>query len=724
MKNLQPTTFKTSLFFILILSLGFLPASARAQPPTVVYFDPPAAELAVGDTFEVAVKVSDAVNVNAFDIIIKYDPKFLELVCEYNPGANKCVKLGDFLKNPLNLGIQNPEISPGSYQVVVIQISQPGQSGDGTLAFFKFKGIAHGASNLTLSKAQFADPNGDGYNPTRQHGSLDVKIVPTAVVDTFELAKDTRLTVTAPGTLANDSGGPGAALTTHLVTNLLAGTGTLALAADGGFTYDPPEGYTGLTSFTYKTCDGTICSAPAMVNLAVKTVPTALADTFESAENQTLTVAPPGTLTNDSGDGPLSAVLDQDVTDGTLTLAPDGGFTYTPPQDWTGETSFTYTACDGAICSPPAAVTLVIKTVPTALADTYEMAKSTTLNMAAEGGLLANDSGGPGAVLAAQLITDPVDIPGVLDLALDGGFSYTPPEGYTGITAFTYKTCNGTICSAPAGASIAVKTIPTALNDAFEMTMNETLTLDAPGVLGNDSGDPGATLVVEWLTDLEPDEGQLTRSAEGGFTYTPPVDWRGVVSFTYRACDGTICSTPVEVHIEVFPPRDLLTGEIYLQSSCASGGRGGIPVMLVGETWDYTYQVKSLEQVGKNLPFGLVVLDFYQLTTLQPRYLNLHPELAIFINFAQAREFSPLMLVGGNTHDADNVINISDASLVGTYYGLTLAELEEGELLAGDANFDGVVDIADLALVGGNYMLTSADAYADWINGLNNEDGS
>ncbi len=60
-------------------------------------------------------------------------------------------------------------------------------------------------------------------------------------------------------------------------------------------------------------------------------------------------VAAPGVLGNDTDadSDPLTAVLDTDVSHGTLSLAADGGFTYTPTSGYSGPDSFTYHADDG-----------------------------------------------------------------------------------------------------------------------------------------------------------------------------------------------------------------------------------------------------------------------------------------------------------------------------------------------------------------------------------------
>ena len=49
-----------------------------------------------------------------------------------------------------------------------------------------------------------------------------------------------------------------------------------------------------------------------------------------------------GVLANDSNDGPLTAILQDDVVSGLLNLNADGSFAYTPSLDFTGTDSFTY----------------------------------------------------------------------------------------------------------------------------------------------------------------------------------------------------------------------------------------------------------------------------------------------------------------------------------------------------------------------------------------------
>ena len=57
---------------------------------------------------------------------------------------------------------------------------------------------------------------------------------------------------------------------------------------------------------------------------------------------------------------PLTAALDVGPSHGTLTLAPDGSFTYTPAPGFSGVDSFSYRAGDGTTASNASTVTIVV----------------------------------------------------------------------------------------------------------------------------------------------------------------------------------------------------------------------------------------------------------------------------------------------------------------------------------------------------------------------------
>src|SRR5262249_12318460 len=79
--------------------------------------------------------------------------------------------------------------------------------------------------------------------------------------------------------------------------------------------------------------------------------PHAADDAYSVNENGTLTVpAAQGVLANDSDaeNDPFHAILVSNPAHGTLSLQPDGSFTYTPSADFFGTHSLTYKDTDGA----------------------------------------------------------------------------------------------------------------------------------------------------------------------------------------------------------------------------------------------------------------------------------------------------------------------------------------------------------------------------------------
>ena len=124
----------------------------------------------------------------------------------------------------------------------------------------------------------------------------------------------------------------------------------------------------------------------------------AVNDDYTISKDGVLTVAAAaGVLTNDTdvnGDS-LTASMVTQPAHGTLSLAADGSFTYTPNTGFSGEDSFTYTASDGTTNSINATVTITVSPtvgIPVAASDQYEVTEGQTLLVNAATGVLANDT--------------------------------------------------------------------------------------------------------------------------------------------------------------------------------------------------------------------------------------------------------------------------------------------------------------------------------------------
>ena len=179
---------------------------------------------------------------------------------------------------------------------------------------------------------------------------------PQGQADSYNASEDTPLTIGAPGVLGNDSDPNGDGLTATNASN--PANGTVALSADGSFVYTPDPDFNGSDSFTYRVSDGSLQSGPVTVTVSVSSVndaPVAQSDEYDApGSDQSLTVSPSnGVLANDTDpDGTtLIAQKTSDPSQGSVTLSPDGSFTYTPNPGATGQDSFTYSASDGSLQS-------------------------------------------------------------------------------------------------------------------------------------------------------------------------------------------------------------------------------------------------------------------------------------------------------------------------------------------------------------------------------------
>jgi len=194
---------------------------------------------------------------------------------------------------------------------------------------------------------------------------------------------------------------------------------------------------------------------------------------------------------------------------------------------------------------------------PVAENDSYSTDEDNTLTVNAAEGVLANDSDDIGSSLTAVLVSGPSN--GTVTLNGDGSFEYVPFADANGTDSFTYQATAGADPSDPAIVTITVNPVndaPVAANidDGYTTDEDVTLTVGAPGVLGNDSDVDGDPLTA--VLDTGPSSGVLALNADGSFTYTPSANFNGSDSFTYRANDGTTDSNIATVTITVNSVND------------------------------------------------------------------------------------------------------------------------------------------------------------------------
>ena len=259
--------------------------------------------------------------------------------------------------------------------------------------------------------------------------------------------------------------------------------------------------------------------------------PVAVSDAYSTPVNTPLNVAVPGVLANDQNALTATAVLVTGPASGTLSLNPDGSFTYIPAPAFFGQAAFTYKANNGAD-SNVATVTILVNRLPVAVNDTA----STQPNAAVPVNVLTNDSDPDNQPLTITAVTQGTNGAAAINGAT---VTYTPNTGFTGTDTFTYTISDGqapTPGTATATVTVTVveNTAPTANPDSATVAEEGTVNIS---VLANDTDTdiPPQTLTITAVTQGA--NGTVTNNGTT-VTYKPNANYSGTDSFTYTVSDG------------------------------------------------------------------------------------------------------------------------------------------------------------------------------------------
>jgi hypothetical protein len=292
---------------------------------------------------------------------------------------------------------------------------------------------------------------------------------PVANPDVYSTYEDVALN---GDVLANDADADFDPLTAVLVADVA--NGTLVLDADGTFTYTPDLDWSGDDSFTYRADDGKDLSGIATVGISVEPVndiPRAGDDTYVIAVDLVLIVAAPGVLGNDID---VEGISDLGVdtgsvtgpSNGSLSIAADGSFTYTPNPSFVGADEFWYRVCEDLgggdeLCDVAMVTVTVGNSAPVANDDAYDAVQNQALEIFALG-VLGNDADAELDPLAASLVSGTAH--GSVTLSADGSFTYVPVFNFIGVDSFTYTAAD------LAGAVSNVATVTINVDDVVAVT--------------------------------------------------------------------------------------------------------------------------------------------------------------------------------------------------------------------------------------------------------------
>ncbi|MDO9417171.1 Ig-like domain-containing protein [Pararhizobium sp.] len=470
---------------------------------------------------------------------------------------------------------------------------------DGSYVFnpgTSFDNVAAGQTRTSSVTYTIGDGQGGFSTATATVTVTGENDAPTGVNDSFVINEDTAVVLAV---LANDSDIDGGTLAIGAIngTPVVAGDvvavtgGTVTLNALGTLTFTPALNSHGTVSFTYTVADGqggsTVVTVSGTVN-GLQDVPVAINDSFTTGEDMPVDL---DVRLNDSdGDNDVLTVTringvaivtggSVPVTGGIVTLNTDGSLRFSPHADFYGAVSFGYTVSDGQGGTATATVNGTVTPVqdaPTAGPDSFVTVEESAITFA----VLGNDSDPDGDTLTISHINGVALFAGQT-LGVTGGtiqlngnrtLTYTPVLNYTGNPSFTYTVSDGhgNVSTATVSGTVTpVNDAPAALADTVQTTEDQPVSFNpitGAGTVGAtpDLDPDGDVLVVTRINGQAISAGQTVaisggtlrlNTVFGAVTFVPSADFNGVVSFTYRASDGSAVSDAT-VTITIDPQND------------------------------------------------------------------------------------------------------------------------------------------------------------------------
>ncbi|MBV2133404.1 tandem-95 repeat protein, partial [Pseudomonas sp. MAP12] len=317
--------------------------------------------------------------------------------------------------------------------------------------------------------------------------------------------------------------------------------------------FTPAANWNGTTSFTYTVSDGNGGSDTATVDVTVTPVndaPVAVDDAVTVTEDVPFTSSIQLDANDSDLDGDNLSVVAGTFTTaqgGSITIAADGSYSYTPAANFHGTDSVDYTVTDGNL-TDTGTLTITVTPVndaPVGQADAVFISEGSTSMF---GSVLDNDTdvdldslvvtqfagdvgGVPTAANGSNSITTALG--GTVVMNVDGSFSYVAPVlNHSGASqqsdSFVYRSSDGGLQSGWTTVNVVVlDSAPSTNDDEDSAAIGATITGNViTGAGGNTSS--GADTFVDSPT-------RITSITYGGITYSIPVGGRTLV-----ATNGTL----------------------------------------------------------------------------------------------------------------------------------------------------------------------------------------
>uniref|UniRef100_UPI001CD61332 tandem-95 repeat protein n=1 Tax=Priestia megaterium TaxID=1404 RepID=UPI001CD61332 len=361
--------------------------------------------------------------------------------------------------------------------------------------------------------------------------------------------------------------------------------GTAVINQDGTFIYTPNNNFIGNDQFTILITDPEGATALSTIFVTVlETNGTTTSQDLQISTDEDTPVTNQVIATNVNGN-PLVYTIENPPINGVVTIDSNTGiFTYTPNANFNGSDAFVVYITDNLGGNATASVIVtVIPINDSPIVPNYQL--TTNEDTPVTSMVIATDI--DGNQLAYSLQNAPVN--GIVNVGLDGMYTYTPNANFNGTDQFTVLVSDGQ--GGTAVSTITITILP--VNDPPVGPVVVTLVTNEDTAVSSQitAFDPDGEVLTYSLQD-PPTNGVAVVNPDGTFTYTPNGNYNGPDTFTVLISDPSGAFIVTNVFVTVIPVNDAPVVPNY--------------EFVINEDTSLSSQVVATDVDGNPLTYGLL----------------------------------------------------------------------------------------------------------------------
>ncbi|MEK4721471.1 tandem-95 repeat protein, partial [Priestia sp. FSL W8-0524] len=361
--------------------------------------------------------------------------------------------------------------------------------------------------------------------------------------------------------------------------------GAAVINQDGTFIYTPNNNFIGNDQFTILITDPEGATALSTIFVTVlETNGTTTSQDLQISTDEDTPVTNQVIATNVNGN-PLVYTIENPPINGVVTIDSNTGiFTYTPNANFNGSDAFVVYITDNLGGNATASVIVtVIPINDSPIVPNYQL--TTNEDTPVTSMVIATDI--DGNQLDYSLQNAPVN--GIVNVGLDGMYTYTPNANFNGTDQFTVLVSDGQ--GGTAISTITITVLP--VNDPPVGPVVVTLVTNEDTAVSSQitAFDPDGEVLTYSLQD-PPTNGVAVVNPDGTFTYTPNENYNGPDTFTVLISDPSGAFIVTNVFVTVTPVNDVPVVPNY--------------EFVINEDTSLNSQVVATDVDGNPLTYGLL----------------------------------------------------------------------------------------------------------------------